>query len=158
MAQEMRAVIIMFGYLQGQSYDGTYSLLQQSVRRQPTLHFFISSLERSFEAGVSRQHCRLLGQTYCEISCLSPWYWLVALPLEVMRHPPLSSFATSNLSMSTSSFHPQEAPQSHPYTIVEMVDTLLRTGDLEYVPPNHRADVIRLIDCWSSSLSLSSSD
>jgi hypothetical protein len=40
---------------------------------------FISSLERSFEAGVSRQHCHLLGRTYCEISCLSPWYRLAAL-------------------------------------------------------------------------------
>jgi hypothetical protein len=40
---------------------------------------FISSLERSFEAGVSRQHCRLLGRTCCEISCVSPWYRLAAL-------------------------------------------------------------------------------
>jgi hypothetical protein len=32
------------------------------------------------EAGVSRQHCRLLGRTCCEISCLSPWYRLAALP------------------------------------------------------------------------------
>jgi hypothetical protein len=75
MAQEMRVVIIMFGYYKGRVMMG------HTV--------FISSLERSFEAGVSRQHCRLLGRTCCEISCVSPWYSFAA-SLHCGRSEPFS--------------------------------------------------------------------
>jgi len=43
-------------------------------------HFFINFLERFFIIAVLRQHYRLLALTYYEISCLSPWCRLAALP------------------------------------------------------------------------------
>jgi hypothetical protein len=49
----------MFGYYKGKvimGYTEILSLVSQSVRRQLTPYFFVSSLEMSFEVGVSRQH------------------------------------------------------------------------------------------------------